>query len=116
MARALTWFEAGKVSQKDYEERKVMFERKCASDPRYNLGEYMLDYCEKDVDLLIAGMDGSAQIYASKPRRLDVLKHCTIAQIAFIIFMCNYAAGVSQEGTMADKTIPRQSLTGSRTR
>eukprot|EP01022_Parablepharisma_sp_SALTPOND_P019063 TRINITY_DN3202_c0_g1_i22.p1 TRINITY_DN3202_c0_g1~~TRINITY_DN3202_c0_g1_i22.p1 ORF type:complete len:1793 (-),score=169.60 TRINITY_DN3202_c0_g1_i22:6035-11413(-) len=74
---------------KDYNERKALFENSCKADPSYNLGTYMLDYCEKDVDLLIAGMVGFAKT-CQEAEGIDALKFCTVAQIAFTIFMCNY--------------------------
>ncbi len=97
---AFEWFESDKVSQKDYDERKVQFESKCVADTHYNLGEYMMDYCEKDVDLLIAGMDGFAETCFSA-EGMDALKFCTIGQIAWRIFLCNYREAVIK--TIPDK-------------
>jgi len=53
-----------------------MFEEKCKSASIYNLGEYMLDYCEKDVDLLISGMNGFAKL-CRESESIYPLKFCT---------------------------------------
>lgn len=95
------WFEKKKVKEEDYNTRKAQFEERCKSDEAYNLGQYMLEYCEKDVDLLMSGMNGFADL-CFEAEKIDAFKFCTIAQLAFAILICNY---VSKLGYKI-KTIP----------
>jgi len=94
---AYEWFEKNKVTEEDHKKRKEYFEQKCKQDPEYSLGKYNLEYCEKDVDLLIAGMDGFLEL-CKEQLKIDAMKFCSISQIAFTVCMCDYSDNFDVRG------------------